>query len=207
MILKVLSWCPGLLGLFLRQKLLPFYFKKCGRSILIGRFVSLRGIKKITIGNGVVINDYACLDATYCDSSTSGITIEDNVFIGAGTKVINQGKEIVIQEKANIGSECRIISDRKIVLEENVLLAAYCRVGGTCNQSQEEATTINRVGQFKNEATRVGNGCWLGVRTLLYSGVQVGEETIVGAHGIVKESLDSRIVAIGNPAKMYYPRV
>ncbi len=208
MLLEFLSWCPGALGLLLRQKLYPRFLKQCGRNVLFGRFVTLGGAEKIRIGSGVVVNDYALLDARNYRDSGTGITIEDNVFIGAGTELISFGKEIVIKKNANLGSECRILSDKNTIIEENVLLAAYCRIGGTqYKQQKKKNESGNGMSQTENEATEIGSGCWLGVRTVFHSGVQIGEGTIIGAHGVVENTLPGKVVAVGNPAKILYSRI
>ena len=207
MLLELLSWCPGAVGLLLRQKLYPRFLKQCGRNVLFGRFVKLRGAKKISIGDGVVVNDYALLDAENYLAPGIGITLEDNVFIGAGTEVVSLGNEILIKHDTSVGSECRILSDNKTVIEDNVLLAAYCRVGGTKYERHENKEELKKeANPLENKITKIGCGCWLGVRTIFHSGVQVGGGTIIGAHGIVADRLPAKVVAVGNPAKILYSR-
>ncbi|MCK5516832.1 MAG: hypothetical protein KAI39_08160 [Desulfobulbaceae bacterium] len=208
MLLKLLSWCPGALGLLLRQKLYPRFLGQCGRNVLFGRFVTLRGAGKISIGSGVVINDHALLNADSYQMPGIGITVEDNVFIGTGTEIVSLGKKIIIKKNTSLGSDCRIMSDNKTIIEENVLLAAYCRVGGTRYNPQKHGKELNnKISQAENEITEIGAGCWLGVRTIFHSGVQIGEGTIIGAHGIVENGLPPKVVAVGNPAKVLYSRV
>jgi len=208
LLLKFLSWCPGALGLLLRQKLYPRFLNQCGRNVLFGRFVTLRGAKKISIGSGVIVNDHALFDAENYRVPGIVISIEDNVFIGTGTKVISLGEEIVIKKNANLGSECRVLSDQKTIIEENVLLAAYCRVGGTGNEQHKTRKELKKdTSRVENEITEIGSGCWLGVRTIFHSGVQIGEGTIIGAHGVVENRLPQKVVAVGNPAKVLYSRV
>ncbi len=208
MLLEFLSWCPGALGLLLRQKLYPVFLKQCGRNVLFGRFVKLRGAEKISIGGGVVVNDHALFDAEDFQMPGIGIRIEDNVFIGTGTNIISLGEEIVIKKNANLGSECRVLSDKKTIIEQNVLLAAYCRVGGTRKKPPKNKKELHKeVNQAENKITKIGSGCWLGVRTVFHSGVQIGEGTIIGAHGIVENRLPEKVVAVGNPAEILYSRV
>lgn len=208
MLLEFLSWCPGALGILLRQKLYPGFLKQCGRNVLFGRFVKLRGAEKINIGDGVVVNDHVLFDAEDFQGPGNGISIENNVFIGTGTKVISLGEKIVIRENANLGSECRVLSDKKTVIEQNVLLAAYCRVGGTQYKRQKNKKELHKdINQAENEITKIGSGCWLGVRTIFHSGVQIGEGTIIGAHATVEDRLPRKVVAVGNPAKILYSRV
>ncbi len=206
MLLYFSSWCPGVLGLLLRQKLYPLFLKNCGRKVLFGRFVTLKGARKISIGNGVVINDYAILNAEKHEQNGNGILLEDNVFIGAGTQIVSLGEKIIIKRNSNLGSECRVIADNKSIIDENVLIAAFCQIGGTLNKQHEDHFRNDKNNQTDDNCTQIGYGCWLGVRTILRSGVQVGKETIVGAHSVVEDQLPSYIVAVGNPAQLLYSR-
>ncbi len=208
MLLNFLNWCPGSLGLLLRQKLYPRFLNRCGRNVLFGRFVTLRGAGKIGIGDGVVVNDHVLLDAENYLVSGIGISIEENVFIGAGTEIICLGQKIAIRRNTSLGSECRVLSDKKTIIEENALLAAYCCVGGTrYGQKKNKKELKKEISQVENEITQIGPGCWLGVRTIFHSGVQIGEGTIIGAHGIVENGLPQQVVAVGNPVKILYSRV
>jgi len=206
--LKFLSWCPGAFGLLLRQKIYPCCLGKCGRNVLFGRFVTFKGRKKIHIGNSVVINDHALLDAEVCRAGHFGITLEDHVFVGSGTRVHCCGESIHVHNKANLGSECRIFADTPIVIGEHVLLAAYCLVGGkrdTIEKGNYEQQDLETVSSSAAETT-IGNGCWLGVRAVFRSGVCIGDNTIIGAHAIVEHDLPAQVVAIGYPAEVLYSR-
>ena len=209
MLLKILSWWPGVLGFLLRQKLYPFFLKQCGHNVLFGRFVTLRGAQHICIGSGVVINDYATFDASNYKLPGAGITIENNVFIGGGTKLLSLGEKIIIKQGANLGSECRVLADKKIIIEGEALFAAYCRIGGTHSahsKSPAPDTSKTIIDQQEAQITQIGYGCWLGVRTLFHSGAQIEEGTIIGAHSIVKSRFPQKVVAFGNPAKIVYHR-
>jgi len=207
LLLKILSWCPGVLGFLLRQKLYPFFLNQSGQNVLFGRFVTLQGAQHICIGNGVVVNDYAILDASNCKLPGAGIIIEDNVFIGGGTKLLSLGEKIIIRRGANLGSECRVLADKKTIIGGEALFAAYCRIGGTHSKhSKVSDTSKKNIDQQEDQITQIGYGCWLGVRTLFHSGAQIEEGTIIGAHSIVKSRFPEEVVAFGNPAKIVYHR-
>ena len=196
-----------MLGFLLRQKLYPFFLKQCGRNVLFGRFVTLQGAQRICIGNDVVVNNYALLNADNCKAPGTAIIIEDNVFIGGGTKLVSLGERIIIRRGANLGSECRILADTKTVVEEKTLFAAYCRIGGT-EPRQPELSDIaeESFNQQEDQITQIGHGCWLGVRTLFHSGAQIEKGTVIGAHSIVKCNFPPEVVAFGRPAKIAYHR-
>ena len=196
LVLQLARWFPGAIGLLFRQKLYPYFFKECGNDVLFGRFITIKGFENISLGNCVIINDYSVLDAGKISGKTPSIRLDNNVFIGAGTKLQASGEKILIEKNSNIGSECLIISDNEVLIESNVLLAAYCRVGGTDDPHQKSQKT----------KTIIGSGCWLGVRSIIQSGMTVGKASIIGAHGVVSENIEPMIVAVGNPAHTLYSR-
>lgn len=48
----------------------------------------------------------------------------------------------------------------------------------------------------------VGNDCWIGAGSIIMPGVTIGDGTTVGAGSVVTKSLPSRVVAVGNPARV-----
>lgn len=57
--------------------------------------------------------------------------------------------------------------------------------------------------QTENAPVRIGNYCWLGMQTMILSGVTLGDFTIVGAGAIVTKSFEEGYCVIaGNPAKI-----
>ncbi|NVK36725.1 MAG: acyltransferase [Gammaproteobacteria bacterium] len=47
----------------------------------------------------------------------------------------------------------------------------------------------------------IGNGAWVGGRTTILSGAEVGEAAIIGANALVNKSIPLYCIAAGNPAK------
>jgi len=205
---KFLRWCPGAIGLFLRQRLYPRYVKECGRNVLFGRFVDLGNDKaNISIGTGVVFNDFVTIMCCTSGDYRHNLVIGDNVFIGAGTTINITNSNITIQSGSNLGSECIIQSDKPVCIEEDVLLAAFCEIGKTLTaDAPSEIVPPARRKGIEN-TTIVGHGCWLGVRAQIGAGNHIGFGTIVGAHATVITDLPERVVAIGNPAKVLRKRV
>mgnify|MGYP001057475624 CR=1 FL=1 len=80
---RFLRWCPGILGLLLRQRLYPCLLGHCGRGVLIGRHVDLINPDGISLGNQVIVNDGARLDAGSHPGPDTAIDVADGAFIGA----------------------------------------------------------------------------------------------------------------------------
>jgi acetyltransferase-like isoleucine patch superfamily enzyme len=197
-----LRWCPGALGLFLRQKMYPKLFKSCGRGVIFGRFLFFNHPEKIAIGNHVVLNNRVHLAVIKESTSQQTLVLDDNVFIGESTVLqCNTGK-MIIQSGSNISSYCFLIAHSPLTIGKKVLIASYCLIGSKADNKK------NRISQ-KSEtlATHIGNGCWLGTRTRVEPGVTIGDETIIGAHSRVCQDLPEWAICFGQPAIKYRDRI
>jgi len=193
------NW-PGALGLWLRRQFYRYLLRECGSGLIVGVNVTLRSPGRISLGRNVVLSDGCTLDAKGREGD--GIIIGDGVFIGQGTIVTMADGTIEIAEQANIGSYCRIGTLGHTRIGRKTLLAAYCYVlGGGHESSRTDVAIIDQPNTTRGGA-QVGDGCWLGARVTVMDGVQIGKETIVGAHAVVTRDLPDFAVAVGIPARV-----
>lgn len=52
----------------------------------------------------------------------------------------------------------------------------------------------------------IGNDVWIGIRTTILSGVQIGDGAIIGANSVVTHDVDPYAIVAGNPAKLIRKR-
>lgn len=50
--------------------------------------------------------------------------------------------------------------------------------------------------------TRIGKHCFIGARSIILPGVQIGDESIVGAASVVTKDVPPRCIVAGNPARI-----
>ncbi|MCL6630146.1 MAG: hypothetical protein K6U00_11155, partial [Armatimonadetes bacterium] len=88
------STVPGALGYWLRSKMYPRLLRRAGHGVLFGRNVCIRHPARISLGDGVVIDDNCVLDGK--GESGQGIIVGDPVLIGRNTILSCKGgsKEI-----------------------------------------------------------------------------------------------------------------
>ncbi len=147
---RFLRWCPGILGLLLRQRLYPYLLGHCGRGVLIGRHVDLINPGGISLGDQVIVNDGARLDAGSHPGPDTAIDVADGAFIGADTLLDAGPGRLIIGEGSNIGSRCTISAAGDVVLGHHSLLAGYCTIGEvpgcTCGDGRPRSTDDSRAG-------------------------------------------------------------
>lgn len=199
-IILVASWVPGILGLFLRSKLYPLLLKRVGKGVVFGRGVIFRHPRKISIGDGVIIDDFCVLDAK--GDTNTGICIGDNCYIGRNTIIYCKNGDIYLGDKVNIGHNCMIFSSNKVEIKKEVLIAGYTYImsGGSYDYRSEEMI-IDQPGYSKGPTT-IGSNCWIGAKVVVMDGVNVGAGSIIGAGAVVSEDIPAYSIAVGVPAKV-----
>lgn len=49
---------------------------------------------------------------------------------------------------------------------------------------------------------RIGNNVWIGANCTILPGVEIGDNTVIGAGSVVTKSIPSHSIAVGNPCKV-----
>jgi acetyltransferase-like isoleucine patch superfamily enzyme len=206
LIMTLVSWVPGALGLFLRSKLYPLLLGRVGRGVVFGQNVNLRHPHKIFIGDNVVIDDNCMLDAK--GIGNAGIFIGSNVFLGRNSILSCKDGEIHLEDGVNIGFNSEVFSSTTVILRKDALLAAYCYViGGGSYQVDDIDTHFADQDHFsRDQGIEIEQNVWLGAGVKVLDGVVIGENTVVGTGAVVRHSLPPWVVAAGLPAKVIRPR-
>ncbi|MDF3128809.1 acyltransferase [Kiritimatiellaeota bacterium B1221] len=191
---------PGALGLWLRRKLYPCLFAECGRGLIIGRNVTLRGTKKILMGANVAIDDGAVLDAR---GDEAVIVMGDRALVSRNSILRSRNGRIEIGEGCDIGANCILATDSKLLLGKKGLVAAFCYIiAGGNHVYQDPTIPIIDQGFQSRGGVEIGPDVWLGSHCAVMDGVTIGRGTVVGAHSLVNKELPEHRVAWGSPAKV-----
>jgi acetyltransferase-like isoleucine patch superfamily enzyme len=176
----------------------PSLFAQCGGRPALGRSLVVRGSKRIFLGNRVLVDDNAVLDA----HGGGKITIDDCACIGRYSTLAAKGGEINLAKAVNVGSYCRIATQTRVDIAESVLIAAYCYIGpGNHKKTDAEQPLISQQMDLKG-GVKIGAHAWIGTRVTILDGVSVGERAIVGAHSLVTRDVPPDTVVVGTPAKV-----
>ena len=191
---------PGALGFVLRRRFYRSLFARCGRGVMIGRNVTLRGASRITLGDGVLIDDNCVLDARGAEAR---LELGAGVVLSRNTIVRTRGRELVIGSGSDIGCNCVVATDSRLVLGRDVLVAAftYITAGGNHNMDRRDRP-ISQQGFTSEGGVTVGDGAWLGAHCTVMDGVNIGEGAVIGAHSLVRGDVPSFAVAFGVPCRV-----
>lgn len=151
-------------------------------SVVAKPYLQLSGCKNISIGNNTTILDN-CRLAVYGDNDKPNIAIGDNCYIGFGFSALASSKGFI-----NIGN--------------NVLFASNVLVTNENHGINPDSKVPYMAQELTAENVRIGDGCWIGEKVCILSGVSIGEKSIIGAGSVVTKSIPSFSIAVGNPAKV-----
>jgi acetyltransferase-like isoleucine patch superfamily enzyme len=195
----VLSGIPGVFGYGLRALLYPRLFKSCGKRPAIGKGSIIRIPRQISLGSGVLLDDYVSLDVR---GEAASIEIQDRVSVGRLSTIAAKHGSIRLGAGCNIGSYCRVATNSKVTIGESVLIGAYSYIGpGNHTEGAPETPLIARPMEIKG-GVEIGSHAWLGTRVTVLDGVKIGSHAIIGAHSLVMEDVPDWGVAVGTPARV-----
>lgn len=197
----ILAPMPGALGYLLRSKMYPKLFRSAGRGLVFGRNMSLRHPGRISLGSGVMFDDGCVLDAK--GDLEEGITIGDGVVVSRNTILSCKGGSIDIGSNSNISANCLLISESRLSIGENVLIAgaAYIIAGGNHGTERTDIPII-RQPMVQRGGVRIEDNCWLGANVTVLDGITIGRDSIIGAGAVVTENIPPFAIAVGVPAKV-----
>ncbi|MDD2943194.1 MAG: acyltransferase [bacterium] len=197
----LISGCGSLLGYGARALLLPFFLGGSRGKITVGRGVTLRNPAAIFFGRGVIAEDYAVIDVRSTESGSGRIEIGDHVFLGRNTIVTAKGGEIKLHPGVNISSDCRIATQSSVEICSGVLIGAYTYIGPG-NHRTNDSRPIMEQGMDIRGGVHIGENCWIGARVTILDGVKVGNNSVIGAHSLVREDVPENAVVAGTPARI-----
>lgn len=150
---------------------------------LRGNRCKIKNKGKIILGNNVYLNSflggvsYNTSLNTYFPSSI--LKIGDNSHLN-GT-LIHSRKEVTI------GRDC-LFGPGVLILDNN-------------SHNTSIDPFMRRKGEVKESPVKIGNNVWVGQRSIILKGVNIGDNSIIAAGSIVPKSVPPNQLFGGNPAK------
>lgn len=107
--------------------------------------------------------------------------------VRVGSDTLLNGCWVLAGERVEIGDFC-LISDCGITDND------YHHLDPARRHEPPSASTTAPV--------RIGRNVWIGLRALVLKGVEIGEDSVVGAAAVVRTDVPPRCVVAGNPAEI-----
>lgn len=150
---------------------------------------STKKLVDVQVGKNVIINDFV---------NVYGCTIDD------GTKI---GPFVEIQNNVYIGKNCKISSHTFICEGVNIKNGVF--VGHNVSFINDKFPfAVNQDFSLKTNSdwelmkTVVNDKVSIGTSSTILGGIQIGENSIIGAGSVVTKDVPANVIVAGNPAKI-----
>ncbi len=193
-----LSFWPGAVGLFLRQRLYRGIFGELGRGSTLGVGVVLRQPGNIRLGPGCMIGDYVQLSVR-----DGGIKLGDDVVISRDTVFDIRNGEVSVGARTTVGGNCRLaVTNGNLRVGTDCMIAAYSYIGPAGHSFNRTDIPMREQGLDTRGGAVIGNDVWIGARCIVLDGVSIGDGAVIGAGSIVTRDVPPMAVAFGVPASV-----
>ena len=146
-----------------------------------------------------VIPETSCFGLKRSLLRWAGAEIGENVRICSSVTFIGCG-DLIIGNNTWVGHNSLIAVSSKLEIGNNVDVGPLVYLGTGTHVPQFDKERC--AGEGLNEDIKIGDGCWLCVRTTILPGVTVGDMTSIGAGAVVNKDLPGSVTAVGVPAKV-----
>ncbi len=149
----------------------------------------------VTLGDGVKIGNYCIIKSGVIIGDST--IIMDFVEIRGGTTI---GNECYIDSRVSTSGDCKI--GNKVNLRYGAIIAKGCIIEDDCYLSPRVMTNNLDQGMNSIGGAHIKRGCFIGTQAVLQHGIELGENSVVGAMAFVTKSFDKDSTLIGVPAKL-----
>jgi len=206
MLVSLLTFWAGAVGLYLRSRLFPRLFARCGRGVVFGCGLQLRQPDRVAIGARSVLDDLAALSVR--GGEGLGIEIGERVFVGRGSVINARDGVVRVGDDTSLGAQCRLAADGgELRIGRFVLIAAYCYIGGGYHRFDRTDIPIARQGNALKGGAVIEDDCWIGAGSIVADGARIGRGSVIGANSLVLDEIPPYSVAFGTPARVQRSRL
>ena len=155
-------------------------------------------IKGVTLGK----NSFIGFGYDFLFNSLRNIAIGDNVLIGSNAWFqTNNGGQIIIGDSTHIGRGATISSIKSITIGQKCLLSYDVSVIDHDHLTKRDSGPMTGDVSEGREVI-IGDETFIGARSFILKGVNIGKYCVVGAGSVVTKSFPDNSIIAGNPARL-----
>jgi len=121
-----------------------------------------------------------------------------------GCSQISIGDRVILRSGCMLHGESNTLK-KTIIIEDDVLIGCGVHIYVENHRFSELSKLIIEQGHSTAEQVHLKKGCWIGAGVIILPGVQIGQNSVIGAGSVVTKSIPDGVVAVGNPAKVIKP--
>lgn len=127
------------------------------------------------------------------------LLLKEGAFIESRCVVNTWHGDVKFGENSHIGINTIVIGP--ITIGRNVNIAQNCFLSGENHKYEDVSISLVKQG-FDIKPIIIGNDVWIGASSIILPGVEIGDNSIVGAGSVVTKSVSDYSVVVGNPARI-----
>ena len=171
------------------------------------RMYSTHGSGKFKLEDFKKIGDNVIFEEGVRVFHPENIEIGNNVYIGHNTLLKGYHKsKMIIDNHTWIGQSCFLHSAGGITLGKAVGIGPWVKILTSVHKEEELSKPI-LFNDLEFGEVIVGDGCDIGIGSIILPGAKIGEGSIVGAGSVVTKDIPPYSVVAGNPAKSLRKRI
>lgn len=110
--------------------------------------------------------------------------------------------------RIEIGAGCflnmgvMIAAGDHVAIGDHTMIGNGTFIGDSAHRYDDPDLPITWQGFTSKGPTRIGANCWIGVHTVVTSGVTIGDRVVIGANSVVTADVPDGVIAAGVPARV-----
>lgn len=127
--------------------------------------------------------------------------------LGTGSKVssgvaFGKGRQIEVGLNSAIGLDCKIyMGSAKLIIGDDVMIGPDVMFIGTSHEYSLRSIPMRKQPTYAKDII-IGNNVWIGARSIVLCGIQIGEGSVIAAGTVVNKDVTSNVVVGGEPFKI-----
>ena len=189
-----------------RGALMAWRLGACGGGLFVGRGVRVLFPRRLRVGRGVQIGDYAYISAFGRDGIELGdrVSLREHAWVQVTSRLDQPGAGLRIGDGTYIGPRSVLGAGGGIRIGRDVLFGAGVQLLAENHAFETEGPVAGQ--GVTRRGIVIEDGAWLGNGVIVLDGVTVGAGAVIGAGAVVTRDVPARAVAAGNPARVLRTR-
>lgn len=171
--------------------------------LLMGKNAKIIGMKNLKIKGIMKLDDYASIDARFCDT----LVVGNNFSLGKFSILRASGSDfqcpgIFIGSNVSFGPYCYIGGGYGLTIKDNCLFGPSIQIHPENHNFNNPTKPIREQG-VNGLGIKIGSNCWFGARNTILDGAEINDNVVFGALSLItRGKYFNNSIYYGAPAKL-----
>lgn len=174
------------------------------KNLILQRKEYLPGFKRrfLSFGDNSIVFYPSNIPDKYFIKIGSNTTILQNCRMQVFNRLTGLNANITIGNNCYISANLTLLAGGSIEIGNDVLIASNVLIASENHGINPESTVPYMNQPLICKPVFVGDGCWIGEKVSILSGVRIGKKSIVAANAVVTKDIPDYSLSAGCPAKV-----